>query len=153
MVLEAASDIVAQDGVAALSTRQIAKQIGYTVGTLYNVFENLDDIVLHVNDQTLAQLESRFEHVLTNQHTVYALGEQYIHFCGQFFSVWDALFSRHVPAEKPIWYQERLDRIFVIIEQIILPEVDHNKLYAQKATRVLWASPTWHLYIMYSPRR
>jgi len=37
LIIQAATDIVERDGLAGLSAREIAKRIGYSPGTLYNV--------------------------------------------------------------------------------------------------------------------
>ena len=52
MALQAAESIVTEGGYKALSARKVASEIGYTVGTLYLVFENLDELVLYVNGRT-----------------------------------------------------------------------------------------------------
>lgn len=44
-------------GLSGFSTRQIAKKIGYTLGTLYNIFESYDDIILHINAATLDEMK------------------------------------------------------------------------------------------------
>ncbi|HEX6398630.1 MAG TPA: TetR family transcriptional regulator, partial [Steroidobacteraceae bacterium] len=49
LALRAAADIVSESGAAALSMREVARRIGYTVGALYIVFENLDDLSVHLN--------------------------------------------------------------------------------------------------------
>lgn len=56
MALTAAEQIVLENGYESLSARKVASAIGYTVGTLYLVFENLDDLVLQVNARTLDRL-------------------------------------------------------------------------------------------------
>src|SRR3954454_23419867 len=42
-------------GFARFSAREVAKQIGYSIGTLYNVFGNYDRLVLAINARTIAQ--------------------------------------------------------------------------------------------------
>ena len=78
MALEAAETIVATDGLAGLSARKIAKQIGYTVGTLYLVFRNLDDLVLHVNARTLdamfVKMQESLQKCRTPRTCVVAMG-------------------------------------------------------------------------------
>ena len=61
MSLEAAEAIVASEGVGALSVRRIAQAIGYTHGTLYLVFENLDALLLELNRRTLDELTAALE--------------------------------------------------------------------------------------------
>ena len=49
LALEAARSIVREKGVSALSTRKLADRIGYTSGTIYQVFQNRDDLVEQMN--------------------------------------------------------------------------------------------------------
>lgn len=57
--LIAADKIIQNGGLASLTTRRVAQEIGYTVGTLYLVFENLDDLVSLVNVRTLERISAR----------------------------------------------------------------------------------------------
>ncbi len=56
MALGAARSIVTADGLAGLSTRRVAKAIGYSAGTLYQLFADLDDLIFHLNATTLDAL-------------------------------------------------------------------------------------------------
>ena len=58
-----AGDIQAQ-GLAGLSAREIARRIEYSPGTIYNMFQNLDDVVLHVEARVLDALDERLVGVL-----------------------------------------------------------------------------------------
>ena len=53
MILDAAGTLIKSGGLSGLSAREIARIIGYSPGTLYNVYANLDDIVLHVEARVL----------------------------------------------------------------------------------------------------
>ena len=46
--------LMAEQGFARFSTREVAKRIGYSVGTIYNMFENADALVLAINTCTFA---------------------------------------------------------------------------------------------------
>ena len=48
LTLEAARRLLCAHGLEGLTARRVAAEIGYTPGTLYNIFENLDDLILHV---------------------------------------------------------------------------------------------------------
>ena len=58
MILDAAKSIVEEGGATELSAREIARRIGYAAGTLYNVFDNLDDILLRVEAELFEQLDA-----------------------------------------------------------------------------------------------
>ncbi len=67
LALRAAGEIVAEGdgkgGVGALSMREVARRIGYTVGALYIVFENLDDLIVQLNEQTVIELRAALERI------------------------------------------------------------------------------------------
>ena len=44
LILDASTALISEGGLASLSAREVARRIGYSPGTLYNVFENLDDV-------------------------------------------------------------------------------------------------------------
>ncbi len=56
LALSSAEQLLNTKPASALSTRQIATKMGYTVGTLYQIFKNLPDLLLHVNARTLKRL-------------------------------------------------------------------------------------------------
>ena len=53
LAIDAALALIEADGFAQFSARQVAAKIGYTVGTLYNVFGSYDSLLLHVQSQAL----------------------------------------------------------------------------------------------------
>ena len=50
MALSAAREIAEEDGLGGLTARRIAAKIGYSAGTLYNLFDDLDDLALYGGD-------------------------------------------------------------------------------------------------------
>ena len=64
MAIDAARDIVATEGYRALSARNVARRIGYAAGTLYVVFDNLDELALILNRESLDDLGAELERAL-----------------------------------------------------------------------------------------
>ncbi len=56
MALKAARDIIVKSGAAAFSTREVAARMGYTVGTLYQLFRDAEDLIERVNAETPTEL-------------------------------------------------------------------------------------------------
>ena len=56
LTVEAAGALVDELGHRGVTARLLADRIGYTPGTLYSHFANLDDVFLHVNLMSLKQL-------------------------------------------------------------------------------------------------
>ena len=146
MALDAAERIVAAEGYKGLSARKVAAAIDYTVGTLYLVFENLDDLVLQVNGRTLDMLfdwlVTRVGHAGYPWDELRALADAYIAYAEQETPRWNMLFE--YVAEKgnslPDWYLLKLGKVFGLAETALRPLGDgRSALEIQQAARVLWA--------------
>lgn len=147
MALQAAADIVQSEGARALSARKVATAIGYTVGTLYLVFKNQQDMLLHLNALTLEELDHWLEQHAQNekQHPreqLQALAEAYIQYAVQHNARWNLLFDISVEEgqELPDWYQEKLTRLFERVESALQGLGERDSQDIQRAARVLWAS-------------
>jgi len=123
MAIAAAAAILARRGVQALSARQVAKDIGYTVGTLYLVFKNLDELILHVNAATLDELaqllrEELHRHV-EPQPALRALAHRYWEFAQQQHARWSLLFTHQLAAnaKPPAWFATKVRQLFAMVEE------------------------------------
>lgn len=136
--LNAAERIVRGQGFAALTARSISAEVGYALGTLYNLFDNLDDVVLHVNARTLDAMHSEMK----SSRSIGALAKSYIRFASTNPHVWQMLFehTRKTSGALPEWYQSRIDRMFSLAEQLLAKEIDVDKKSLKKSAKVLWAS-------------
>lgn len=146
MALDAAATIVEEEGSKKLTARSVAASIGYTVGTLYLVFRNLDDMILHLNARTLDDLHQwlldRRVVEATPQQQLQALADAYIEYAVRHTARWNMLFESiaSVDNELPDWYLQRLSKVFGLIESALTPLVDHQgKEAIVQAARVLWA--------------
>lgn len=145
MILDAARDIIETEGLAGLSAREIARRIGYSAGTIYNIYDNLDDVILHVEAGVLDALEQRLGTVVTatpGPETLTELARAYLAFTHEKPKLWNLLFEHHMQpgADIPDWYQRKLEGLLARVEQALAPlfpvgaEADR-----QRAARVLWA--------------
>ncbi len=129
MIIKAAYNLMEKEGYNKISTRKIAAEIGYTVGTLYNVFENLDDVFIHVNSLTLDKLHTALSQALkkaekSNQKVqpIKALADAYIKFSQENFHLWCALFEYRFPDEQiiPRWYIEKINNMYEFVTKTII---------------------------------
>ncbi|NHF71754.1 TetR/AcrR family transcriptional regulator [Paracoccus xiamenensis] len=58
--LDAAREIITQDGPEALTARRLAQAVGYTPGTIYNLFDSLPDVLWQVNRDNFARIAELF---------------------------------------------------------------------------------------------
>ena len=118
MALDAARHLVIEQGLTGLSARKIAARIGYSAGTLYTVFDNLDDLILRLNALTLDELYERMHQSLDGcsdaRHSLLTLGRIYARFAEQQPHLWSALFEHRLPPGTaiPEDYRVRIDRLF-----------------------------------------
>ncbi|AJQ97448.1 TetR/AcrR family transcriptional regulator [Gynuella sunshinyii] len=146
MALEAAVNILENEGSKGISARNVAKAIGYTVGTLYLVFENQRDMLLHLNALSLDDLDAWLEEHTgsgaTPTENLLQLADAYISYAVEKSARWNLLFEIQVDEsnELPDWYLMRLGRLFGRVESILSPLAkQHGELEIQRAARVLWA--------------
>lgn len=147
MALNAAEAIVAGEGYKGLSARKVAGAINYTVGTLYLVFENLDDLVLQVNGRTLDALfewlRARRAPGADSRASLLALADAYIAYAETETPRWNMLFEYVTEQGNslPDWYLVKLGKVFGLAEEALRPLADHrSEEEIRQAARVLWAS-------------
>lgn len=145
MALAAAEHLVETEGAPGLSTRKVAAQIGYTVGTLYLVFENLDDLILQINGRTLDRLYDRLKSATHNcrqpQRCIEAMAHTYIEFAVANHKRWQLVFEHVHPDAGPLPgdYQAKVQRMFDLVEQqlrVLLGAQAPRQ--AANAARALW---------------
>jgi AcrR family transcriptional regulator len=144
IILEASTDLIREQGFGALSAREIARRINYSPGTLYNVFENLDDLILTVEGRMLDRLLAALDIVPTTgnpRERVKALAEHYLKFTRDNPKLWGLLFEHHLPQGRPVpgWYQQKLDQVLDRIEAVLAPVAAVSSQELRRAARVVWA--------------
>ena len=146
MALNAAEKIVVEQGHEGLTARKVMRDIGYAVGTLYLIFENLDDLILHLNARTLDRLYQRMTDTpiqkLSEKDRLIRLSQIYIHFAYSERHRWELAFAQQFPREMtlPKWYVAKSREIFTIIEASLVPLApNRNNREIAHAARALWA--------------
>lgn len=145
LIISAATELIESSGFAGLSAREIARRIEYSPGTLYNVFENIDDLVLTIEGRLLDRLTDEIRQLpdpADPEERVHRLASTYLQFTHDNPKLWNLLFEHHLPAgqDVPDWYQEKLDGLLALIEDALKPlltDTDPQRLH--RAARVLWA--------------
>ena len=146
LILQSATDLIEKTGLSGLSAREIARQIGYSPGTLYNVFADLDDLILTIESRLLDRLANRLAEVPPNDDPVQHLCDLaavYLSFTQEKPRLWNLLFEHHMPHDwkVPAAFQARMEALLTCVEQAIEPLIPNDDTgRAQRAARVLWAS-------------
>jgi AcrR family transcriptional regulator len=120
LVLTAAEDLVMEGGLPQLRVRNIALKIGYTVGSIYMVFENMNDLIMHVKGRTLDIIVEQMEQVKaqTAKQGLQDLADVYIRYASQNLNRWSMVFEHRLSNgdETPEWYQKKIDGLYGIFE-------------------------------------
>ncbi len=145
LVIIAGQNIIKQAGISGFSARKISREIGYSIGTLYNIFDSHEDIILNINARTLDDLKlfieekkySSNENILNN---IKKLAHLYVEFASANYNCWNAIFEFHEPIEfvTPKWYEEKTQELFKIIE-IALEDIFQSKDCLERHAKIIWA--------------
>jgi AcrR family transcriptional regulator len=132
-LVAAAERAIARQGLGTLRARALAQEVGCAVGAIYNVVEDLDDLVLLVNARTLAALERELiaadrvdEPPAQGANAAIArlvrMAIAYLDFAAANTPRWRTLFEHRMPAgrEVPAWYREEQQRLFAYVEALLL---------------------------------
>ncbi len=145
LALNATEQIVAEAGFQSLSARKVASAIGYTVGTIYLVFKNLDDLIMQVNARTLEALyKDVLSHQKSNQHkkNLVRFGHAYFEYAKANPHLWSLIFEHHVAAGGDLTPDlgERISTLFTLMEEEI-KALNPNKKKEQihTASLALWS--------------
>ena len=126
LMLVTARDIAAKEGLTGLSARRVAREIGYSIGTIYNVFEDFDDLILHLNAETLDRLYERCTAkalVSEPEDALRSLARAYIDFVHDNPRLWSLLFEYRSLHPGPLreWYNDKFGRLFALMDGAMAP--------------------------------
>jgi AcrR family transcriptional regulator len=146
LALRAAGDIVAESGAAALSMREVARRIGYTVGALYIVFQNLDDLVVSLNERTVIELREALERIRgrANQpaQNLRLLVAAYLGFALLHTARWRLVFEHRLPEgqKAPASYAGHTAAIFALVGRHLRESgVARDDEAARELATALWS--------------
>ena len=151
MALAAAQVLLEREGPEAVTTRAIAKAIGYTAGTLYNIFDDLEDLKLHVNARSLDLLHEQLSRArrraaaraeATPIDVAMALARAQLRFIQKHPALWQMLFRYTLPSgrEVPDWFRSKVAETIGELEQAINPAFDGDLEASRRQARMLWAA-------------
>jgi AcrR family transcriptional regulator len=107
LIAHATSHIEA-NGLQDLRARTLAQAAGCSVGAIYNIFIDLDALILTVNANTLEKIGAKMAAIppTTPAQQFQDLAAAYLQFAVTHPGLWDALFTHRLPAgiEAPDWF-------------------------------------------------
>lgn len=124
---------IAADGLANLRARDLAKDAGCALGAIYNVFGDLNDLVLTVNARTFERLGAAVAEPLAAApqdpvEQLVVMAQAYHRFAAENYHAWRALFDIDRPAGEaaPDWYLTEMGRLFAYIDaplSVLFPDL------------------------------
>jgi AcrR family transcriptional regulator len=106
-------------GLAGFSARDVAKRVGYSIGTVYNVFGSYDGLILAINARTLQLWASHLRAQLEASGTdrIACMVHAYFEFAAANPKTWIAIYEHHMAdgGPAPEWYQEVVGEIMGIV--------------------------------------
>jgi len=91
--------VLAETGFAGFSARAVARRIGYSIGTIYNLFDSLDHLLIAINGRTFeywtAYVQERVDH--GGEDRIRALVEAYFGFALEHPQLWMAIYDHRLP--------------------------------------------------------
>ncbi|MEE8444886.1 MAG: TetR/AcrR family transcriptional regulator [Alphaproteobacteria bacterium] len=144
MALAAACEIVEEESQSELTVRKVAKRIGYSVGTIYNLFENISELVARINARTLDALYEELAvapYGDSPEESLQALLTAYLRFARDNPKSWNMLFEDRPSTGyfPPAWYLAKVARNFSLLEERLGPLFGPGRETEQgSAARLLW---------------
>ena len=94
---------LAEVGLAHFSAREVAKRVGYSIGTLYNVFASYDGLMLAINARTLSLWAEHLRDRLAKAggDRIEALVRGYFEFASDNPRTWIAIYEHHMADGGP----------------------------------------------------
>ena len=119
-LIDIAEDRIKSGGISQLRARDLAKEAGCAVGAIYNVFGDMNDLVMAVNARTFKRVGDQVSAAVKAEppgHPVkimIAMSHAYLHFARDNTSAWRTLFDLEVSTQEavPNWYLEELQKVF-----------------------------------------
>jgi len=122
-LIDVAERTVIASGVQTVRARDLAAEAGCAVGAIYNVFDDLTELLMAVNGRTFQRLGATVSGAVASADTddpeqvLITMGHAYLGFASENTNVWRALFDLEMSTDQdvPTWYLEELGHLFGLI--------------------------------------
>jgi AcrR family transcriptional regulator len=138
LLIQAAERSIAAEGLAGLKSRDLAQAIGCSTGAVYNLVEDMDELVMRVGSRTLARLDAALTAVESQgpppaRELLIRIAIAYCNFAADNTALWRALFEHRMATAKPVpaWAIEEQMALFRHIWRplrMLLPAASDDQL-------------------------
>ena len=150
LILSAGHQLMAESGYGRFSAREVAKRIGYSVGTVMNVFGNVDLLVMAINSRTFhlwaIWLEARLDRAADHER-INVLVSGYFEFASSHRNLWTAIYEHRPPENTPMTedlVSARVALINIIAREVAAVLPTKTLIEATRITRSLIATVHGH---------
>lgn len=102
LILVTGAGCVQEQGLAGFSAREVARRIGYSIGTIHNVFGTSDRLIAAINTRSFGlwatALRAKLESVGDGDR-IAALVDGYFDFARDYTNLWTAIYDHRLPAD------------------------------------------------------
>ncbi|OSM04191.1 putative transcriptional regulator TetR [Magnetofaba australis IT-1] len=148
MALQESRRIVAKEGLEGLTARRVAGAMGYSVGTLYNLFGNLDGLIMALNARTVAELQLALAQTRAEAadadvaEVVERMAQLYQLHVRDNAGVWRAVFDHHLGKQREVSaeYRHSIAAALAELEQALAPLYGADHAACATAARTLWSA-------------
>lgn len=101
LILAAGATLVAEAGLAGFSAREVARRVGYSIGTLHNVFGSTDQLIAAINTRSFVAWTAELRAALDaagDGDRIAALVDAYFAFARAQPHLWTAIYDHRLSA-------------------------------------------------------
>ncbi len=149
LLIDIAEKQIEVHGITAIKARALAQQANCSVGAIYNVFGDLEGIIVAVNSRTFGKLGCHVAAALQDKGDLPAterliiMSYAYLDYASEHPRLWRALFDVRMSTdmEVPNWYLDELGQLFDHIDGPVrecFPDLDTDDV--RLMTRALFSS-------------
>lgn len=125
LILSTGSALIAESGLADFSAREVARRIGYSIGTIHNVFGTADRLIAAINTRSFAawaeSLRGRLDATGPDGDRIAVLVEGYFGFAREHPHLWTAIYDHRLPPESGLTEADETGRSSltrIVVEEI-----------------------------------
>jgi AcrR family transcriptional regulator len=118
-LIGAAEKAIAVKGLGGLKSRELAAEIGVANGAVFNLVDDMDELILRVGSRTLARLDAALSDAESSgapspSEALVRIAVAYCDFAADNLNLWRALFEHRMAPEKqvPEWAVEEQMNLF-----------------------------------------
>lgn len=121
-LIAAAEAAIARDGLQGLRARRLAEAVGCSLGAIYNLVSDLDELVFLVGQRTFLALGAALDAAVPPDPSVEARftawARAYLGFAAAHRNLWRALFEfrQTIPRPLPDWFAADQEKLFERLE-------------------------------------